>query len=192
MIAASLFQNLAELRDHAVRLTDRHTLLVACEALAEAARTGGESRQIVASSQLITLFQVDPLFGEGAPLGAQIWASGPASDARPALSGVTFRAIPATWPLADEWFVVVNSPDLAAAVVAQPAAPEHAGPTGSFNTFFTFEQPVINKITLLLHRLLQLNLTLPAHCEYQARQLYQSHILRRVLANCTPTRPQPS
>jgi DICT domain-containing protein len=103
----------------------------------------------------------------------RIWVCAVADDDPPEIDGVTFAPISPDWPVADEWFVVVNAPGFACALLATEA-PACAGLRRNdrcFQTMFTSDARLVNAICRSLSLELDLHIEIPARRDPEAQQL---------------------
>ena len=98
------------------------------------------------------------------------WVCVVPDDAYPLIDGVTFAPISPDWPVADEWFVVVNAPGFACALLATEVSNGFRVKDRCFQTMFTSDSRLVNAICRSLAIELDLHMEIPATRDPEAQQ----------------------
>jgi DICT domain-containing protein len=101
----------------------------------------------------------------------QVWVCAVHDQEPPAISGVTYAPVCAEWPIADEWFIVVNASGFTSALLAIEIASGLSGQERSFQTMFTSDARLVNAICRSLMIELGLRIEIPAMRDAEAQQL---------------------
>jgi DICT domain-containing protein len=135
-----------------------------------------------------------------AAAGTRIWVCAVVDEAPPEIEGITFAPVNPEWPVADEWFVVVNAPGFASALLATEVSNGFRSKDRSFQTMFTSDPRLVNAICRSLAIELDLHMEIPATRDPEAQQInlrrfnrlaleYQE---RQMLRHTTPIAIAPS
>jgi DICT domain-containing protein len=100
-----------------------------------------------------------------------IWVCAVHDTEPPAIDSVTYAPVCAEWPIADEWFIVVNAPGFASALLAIEVAGGLCGQERCFQTMFTSDARLVNSICRSLMIELDLRMEIPTTRDAEAQQL---------------------
>ncbi|MBX0327165.1 hypothetical protein K2Z83_05660 [Oscillochloris sp. ZM17-4] len=127
----------------------------------------------VGARHLSAFHQEAPHYRQIATAYERIWVCAVADDDPPEIDGITFAPISPDWPVADEWFVVVNAPGFACALLATEVFETDGlhSRDRCFQTMFTSDPRLVNAICRSLSIELDLHMEIPAGRDPEAQQL---------------------
>lgn len=128
--------------------------------------------QLVVGIQRMSLFhQQLPRYRTLAAACRSLWVCAVYDTEPPSIDGITFVPIDPMWPVADEWFVVMNAPGFASALLAQEVRDPRRGYERGFQTMFTSDPRLVNAICRTMAIELDLRIVLPTLRDPQAQQI---------------------
>jgi DICT domain-containing protein len=101
----------------------------------------------------------------------QVWVCAVQDEEPPVIDGIIYAPVCAEWPVADEWFIVVNAPGFTSALLATEVAGRLSGHERSFQTMFTSDARLVNAICRSLMIELGLRIEIPTTRDTEAQQL---------------------
>jgi DICT domain-containing protein len=101
----------------------------------------------------------------------QVWVCAVPDEEPPVIDGLIYAPVCAEWPVADEWFIVVNAPGFTSALLATEFVSGLSGQDRSFQTMFTSDARLVNAICRSLMIELGLRIEIPTTRDTEAQQI---------------------
>jgi hypothetical protein len=101
----------------------------------------------------------------------QVWVCAVHDEEPPLIDGITYAPVCVEWPVADEWFIVVNAPGFTSALLAIEVVGGLNRKERSFQTMFTSDARLVNSICRSLTIELDLPIEIPTVRDPEAQQL---------------------
>jgi DICT domain-containing protein len=151
--------------------TSTSALIAISHALEDLVLEGLEDVEIAVGFQRMSAFRrQERRYRAIAAACRQVWVCAVPDGDTPPIPGITMVPLAPEWPVADEWFVVVNAPEFASALLASELTAGLNAQERSFHTMFTSDPRLVNAICRTLAIELDLHMELPARRDLAAQQ----------------------
>lgn len=163
-------------------VTTFSSLCAMSHALEDVVIQGLPGAQLAVGFQRLSAFQrQEQRYRSIAAACDHVWVCAVPDEKLPEIDGVTFVPICAEWPVADEWFVVVNAPGFASALLAIEVSCRLSRDERCFQTMFTSDVRLVNAICRSLAIELDMPIETPTTRDPEAQQLNLRSFNRLVL-----------
>lgn len=99
----------------------------------------------------------------------------------PAIPGVHYHPLDPTDPMAQEWFMVVDTPAFFTALLLQETPPVHPSAKRSFEGIWTHSDGLVSQASMLLHEQIGRDYTSPVQRDYKAQSGYINDMMIALL-----------
>lgn len=175
--------------------TSAPALIAISHALEDVVLEGLEDVEIAVGFQRMSAFRrQERRYRKLAAACRRVWVCAVPDGDTPSIPGITMVPLAPEWPVADEWFVVVNAPQFASAVLATEQTAGLNAQERSFQTVFTSDPRLVNAICRTLAIELDLHMELPTRRDLAAQQtkLRRFNELALAYQQLPARRPRPS